>query len=137
MGFLQSFLSLASAGVLLISGTLQTAAPHQDPYGNLFLVNRAARISANWVPAVEDAGVPGQVRNMRADAAAALEDVLGIRIGDKKRAEIEVYTIVELVGSTCYSVILHSEPTDLESYLPYLHDSIRALLRSFQAEKGE
>ena len=75
MGFLQSFLSLASAGVLLISGTLQTAAPHQDPYGNLFLVNRAARISANWVPAVEDAGVPGQVRNMRADAAAALREM--------------------------------------------------------------
>ena len=45
---------------------------------------------------------------------------------------MEIFTIMELVGSTCYSVILEGEPADLDSFRPYLHRSIRAILDSFQ-----
>lgn len=47
--------------------------------------------------------------------------------------QIEVYTILELIGSTCHSVILESNPVDIETFLPYLHRSIRAIMSSFQA----
>ncbi|MBR6473647.1 MAG: TetR/AcrR family transcriptional regulator [Firmicutes bacterium] len=51
---------------------------------------------------------------------------------DPKTLEIEIYTIFELLSSTCYSVILDDEPCDLDTYMPYLHRSIIAILRSFE-----
>ena len=51
---------------------------------------------------------------------------------DPKRLEIAIYTIFELVSSTCYSVILEDKPCDLETYKPYLHSSIRALIANFR-----
>lgn len=47
---------------------------------------------------------------------------------DAEKLEIAVYTIFELVSSTCYSVILEENPCDLETYKPYLHKSIRAII---------
>ena len=61
------------------------------------------------------------------------EDILGPELASRKDLEIEVYTILELVGSTCHSVILENDPMDLESFLPYLHRSIRAIIASFRA----
>lgn len=66
------------------------------------------------------------------DYAAVFEEILGPERADSKVLEIEIYTIMELVGSSCYSVILDSDPTDLESYLPYLHRSILAIINSLQ-----
>lgn len=66
------------------------------------------------------------------DYAAIFEEVLGTSPTDRKTLEIEVYTILELVGSTCHSVILNKDPTDLWTYLPYLHCAIRAILSSFE-----
>ena len=51
---------------------------------------------------------------------------------DPKRLEIAIYTIFELVSSTCYSVILEDKPCSLETYKPYLHSSIRALIANFR-----
>ncbi len=45
---------------------------------------------------------------------------------------IMVYTILELAGSTCYSVILEKDPVDFETYKPYLYQSIRAIMNTFR-----
>lgn len=65
------------------------------------------------------------------DYGALFEEILGCPFPDRTELEIEIYTIMELVGSTCYSVILENGPVDLESFLPYLHRSICAILDSF------
>ena len=67
------------------------------------------------------------------DYPAIFEEILGTSPADRKTLEIEVYTILELVGSTCYTVILNGDPVDLDTYLPYLHRSILAILDSFSA----
>ncbi len=43
-----------------------------------------------------------------------------------------IYTIVELVGSTAYSVILEHDPVSLAEYKPHLYRSIRAVVESFR-----
>lgn len=68
------------------------------------------------------------------DYNAIFESILGTDPADRKTLEIEVYTILELVGSTCHSVILDSDPVDLEHFMPYLHRSIRVILESFQSD---
>lgn len=45
-----------------------------------------------------------------------------------KEPEIMIFLIIELVSSTCYSVILYSEPVDLETIKPYLFGAIRAII---------
>ena len=49
----------------------------------------------------------------------------------EKDVTIAVYLIIELVGSTCHSVILEKNPTDLASFRPYLYRSVRAILGTF------
>ena len=70
------------------------------------------------------------------DYPAVFREILGADIPDRDTLEIEVYTVLELVGSTCYSVILSGEPVDLDRFLPYLHRSIRAILQSFRDGKA-
>lgn len=48
-----------------------------------------------------------------------------------------LYTILELVSSTCHSVILEKDPVDLERYKPYLYQSIRAIVESFRVKAEE
>lgn len=43
-----------------------------------------------------------------------------------------LYTIVELVSSTCHSIILNQDPVDLDSYKPYLFDCIRKIVEVFR-----
>ena len=38
------------------------------------------------------------------------------------------YTIIELVSSACYSIILSGDPVTMEEYRPYLHRAIRLLI---------
>ncbi len=38
--------------------------------------------------------------------------------------ELMLFTIIELVGSTCYSCILYQEPVSMQEYKPYLHRAI-------------
>ena len=45
--------------------------------------------------------------------------------------ELMLFTIIELVGSTCYSCILYGQPVSVEEYLPYLHTVIRQILAGF------
>lgn len=45
--------------------------------------------------------------------------------------ELMLFTIVELIGSTSYNCILHSQPVSMDEYLPYLHASLRQICRVF------
>lgn len=46
--------------------------------------------------------------------------------------ELLLYTIIELVSSTGYSIILYESPCDLGTYLPYLHKSIHQILEGYR-----
>ena len=72
---LQQLLSLAAAGTMMVSTALYEGAPHNDINGLLFLQNRQWRASSAYVPEVREADVEGKVREMREDAAAALEQM--------------------------------------------------------------
>ena len=76
MPVLTKLLSLLTAGTMLISGAVYEAAPQHDADGLLFLVNRQYTLSASYTPEdLEMSDVPGQVRRMRPDAAAALKEM--------------------------------------------------------------
>ena len=49
----------------------------------------------------------------------------GIKIKDP---ELVIYTILELLNSTCYNVILKEEPVSFSEYKPYLYDTIRMIV---------
>ena len=71
-----TLISLAAAGTMLLSAPLDQAAPQHDVEGTLFLVNRQWRVSQYYVPEhIRQAQVTGQVRTMREEAAAALEEM--------------------------------------------------------------
>ena len=76
MDLLGKLASILAAGSMILSGALDEAAPQHDADGLLFLVNRQYRISDAFTPDdLPEAQVPGQVREMRAEAAAALEEM--------------------------------------------------------------
>lgn len=93
----QSLAALAAASALLFSSSVNAAAPQNDVDGLLFLVNRGWRVSENFVPEVELANVQGQVKNMRPDAAAALEEMFA---ACKEECG---YTAVSVSGYRSYS----------------------------------
>ena len=76
MDLLKELASVLAAGVMVVSGALKEAAPQHDADGLLFLVNRQYMISDAFEPAdLREAQVPGQVRQMRDEAATALEEM--------------------------------------------------------------
>ena len=48
-----------------------------------------------------------------------------------RQPKLMLFTIIELVGSTCYSCILYKQPVTIDEYLPYLHQSIRQIIRAY------
>ena len=46
-----------------------------------------------------------------------------------------LYTIIELVGSTCHSIILEKNPTDLAHYKPILYRNVRSIIHNHQHPK--
>lgn len=44
--------------------------------------------------------------------------------------EIMLFLIIELIGSTCHSSILHQEPVDIETLKPHLYDAIHSIIQS-------
>ena len=76
MDLLTSILSLAAAGSMMLSGALKEAAPQHDMDSTLALVNRQETVSDVYEPSeLTEAQVPGSVRQMRPEAAAALEEM--------------------------------------------------------------
>ena len=66
------------------------------------------------------------------DYRKVITGILDDQAPDREELEIVAYTVLELVGASCYSVILDGKPADLEHYLPYLHRSVRAILTEFR-----
>lgn len=64
--------------------------------------------------------------------AAVLQEAMEADICEWIQPEIMLYTIVTLVGSTCHSVILDHDPVNLDTYKPFLYDSIRSIVRVHQ-----
>ena len=76
MPSLTKMMSLVAAASMMVSGALDTAAPQNDINGLLFLANRQYTVSSAYEPRdLEMSDVPGQVRRMRREAAAALREM--------------------------------------------------------------
>ena len=45
-----------------------------------------------------------------------------------KNPDILIYTLIEMVNSTCYSVLISEDPVSFEEYKPYLYHCIRLLI---------
>lgn len=48
-----------------------------------------------------------------------------------EKPEIMLFTIIELIGSTCYNCIILEKPVTIDEYLPYLHKSILQIVAGF------
>ena len=48
-----------------------------------------------------------------------------------EKPDLMLFTIIELVGSTCYNCILLKQPVTLEENLPYLHEAIHQIYGIF------
>ena len=72
---LETLAALATAGTMMISSSLDAAAPQNDVDGFLFLQNRQWLASRSYEPETVTADVPGQIRQMRQEAALALEEM--------------------------------------------------------------
>ena len=44
-----------------------------------------------------------------------------------KDQRLFVYTLIELINSTCYSVVVDSQPVTIEEYKPYLYNVIKLM----------
>ena len=60
-------------------------------------------------------------------------DMLSKSRATYENPELLLFTIIELVGSSCYSCILYQQPVPLVQYRPYLHASITAIMKTFEA----
>ena len=79
MPSLTKLMSLVAAASMMVSGALNTVAPQNDINGLLFLANRQYTVSSAYEPQdLEMSDVPGQVRRMRREAAAALREMFQV-----------------------------------------------------------
>jgi AcrR family transcriptional regulator len=70
--------------------------------------------------------------NHEEEMEALFRRILGEDLGQWRELDAMIYLIVEMVGSSCYSVILDKDPMPLEDFKPILYRSIRAVVKSFQ-----
>lgn len=45
--------------------------------------------------------------------------------------ELMLFTIIELVGATCYNCILFGQPMSMEKYKPFLHETIHLIVKQY------
>jgi hypothetical protein len=65
------------------------------------------------------------------------QKILGPDMSIWREPDTMIYIIIEMVGSTCHSVILDKDPMPLEKFKPALYRSIRAVAKSFRADCPE
>ena len=68
------------------------------------------------------------------DVMASYYEILHSDGSEWKDPVLMLYTIVELVSSTCHSIILEEDPVDLDSYKPYLFECIRRIVDVFRVK---
>ena len=73
MSLLSTILAYALAASSVLTTGFTQVMPQMDPSGTLFLVNRTYTMLPVYVPEVSNANVSGQSRDMRPEAARALE----------------------------------------------------------------
>lgn len=61
-------------------------------------------------------------------------DMLSQNKTSYRNPELLLFTIIELVGSSCYSCILYQQPVSMEEYRPYLHNAITAIMKTFEEQ---
>lgn len=66
------------------------------------------------------------------DVVSAYEELIHSDGSEWKDPVLMLYTIVELVSSTCHSIILEQDPVNLEYYKPYLFECIRKIVEVFR-----
>lgn len=66
------------------------------------------------------------------DVAALYHEIITEDGSTWKDPELMLYTCIELVSSTCHSIILKKDPVDLETYKPYLFESLRCIVNVFR-----
>lgn len=71
------------------------------------------------------------------DVLASYSELIHSDGSEWKDPFLMLYTIVELVSSTCHSIILKQDPVDLEHYKPYLFECIRKIVDVFRLEEKE
>lgn len=80
-------------------------------------------------------GVFAKVRFKNADNKNTMDifkDIIKNSGRHFRSEELMIYMIVELVGSTCYSTILHSDPVSIDELKPDLYKSIDDMLLQFE-----
>lgn len=88
--------SVVALSAALLKGGMEVAMPDKDISGSLFLVNRGHVISEDYVPQVRTVEVIGMKQSMRADAAAALEEMF-------KAAKAEKAALSSVSGYRSYA----------------------------------
>lgn len=68
------------------------------------------------------------------DIIASYHELIESDGSNWRSPELMLYTIVELVCSTCYSIIIDGEPVDIDTYKPYLFMCIRSIIQSFRIQ---
>lgn len=68
------------------------------------------------------------------DVMASYYEILRSDSSEWKDPVLMLYTIVELVSSTCHSIILEQDPVDLDYYKPYLFECIRRIVDVFRVK---
>lgn len=68
------------------------------------------------------------------DVMVSYYEILHSDGSEWKDPVLMLYTIVELVSSTCHSIILEQDPVDLEYYKPYLFECIRRIVDVFRVK---
>ena len=62
------------------------------------------------------------------DFRAYLLDMLEQDGQTVKNFDLMIFTIIELINSTCYNVILHGQPVTFSDYKPYLFNCVRLIV---------
>ena len=71
--------------------------------------------------------------NGKSDADFSLPEYFAkMTAGQVSKPEIMLYMIIELVGSSIYSVVLSGDPIPIEEYKPYLYNTIRDIVSRFK-----
>lgn len=68
------------------------------------------------------------------DVVSSYYEILHSDGSEWKDPVLMLYTIVELVSSTCHSIILEEDPVELEYYKPYLFECIRRIVDVFRVK---
>lgn len=72
------------------------------------------------------------MNNAQPDILESIRQIMATDGTRWREPELMLYTIVELVGASCHSIILDNDPISLEDYKPYLYQIVRGIIATFK-----